>query len=264
MRYLILSIAIVAGGAAFIAHGGASAASQGKALPPEYRAYLAAPGVSHTDFIAAPRAGSVEEKADRSYFRETRGLEKSARWPLAVSDSGRGILKAFSCAAGIALDNENASALVTLLSRYRTDLINATRIAEAARTPRPYERDKGAVCIADKPLATAIGTPAIQSAWGWTVAMLISEGLPDRTAQLMARGRAYGESAAVCGFASASEVRGGRDLAAAMLARARGEPAFRDDVEKARAQLAALRNSGTAPVPTDCGAEAQQLAVPLR
>jgi acid phosphatase (class A) len=268
MRDIIACGAILAAGTALTLAlaltNGAPAIGQGKPLPPEYRAYLTNPGISGAEFVVAPVAGSVDDKLDRAYFKKTRALEKTTRWQLATSDSGRGVLKAFSCAAGIALDNNNAPALVTLLSRYRTDLITATRVSEAARTSRPYERDKGAVCIADKPLATAIGTPAIQSAWGWTVAMIISEGLPDRTGPLMARGRAYGDSAAVCGFASASEVNGGRDLAAAMLARSRAEPGFRADLDVARAQLAALHASGTAPAPADCAAEAQQLAIKLR
>lgn len=226
----------------------------GPALPPEYRAYLGESGVHRETYVAMPAARSLADKRDRTAFRETRKLENTPRWTLAQADAGRGILKAFSCAAGINLTNDNSGALVTLLSRYRTDLLRVTRMTEATATRRPYERDKGPVCVTDKALKTATGTPAIQSAWGWTVALILGEALPAHTDALMLRGRAYGESAGICGFASVSEVEGGRDLGAAMLSRARAEPGFAADLAKATAEIGALAHSG-GPAPEGCAAE---------
>lgn len=226
----------------------------GPALPPEYRAYLGDTGAKLESYVTLPAEGSIADKRDRAAFKESRKLVGTPRWALAQADAGRGILKAFSCAAGINLTPENAGALTTLLSRYRTDLINVTRVVGGNATLRPYERDKGPVCIADKALKTATGTPAIQSAWGWTVAMILSEALPARTDALMQRGRAYGESAGLCGFASISEVLGGRDLAAGVLARARGDAGFSADLAKATAQVGALTTTGMS-VPEGCAAE---------
>ncbi|WP_313803730.1 hypothetical protein [Sphingobium sp.] len=257
-----LSLALILTSAALIAGrpSTAQAPGSGPALPPEYRAYLPAPGVDRATVAPPVAKDGVQDKADRATFRDRSQSEGSPRWTMAVNDSGRGILKAFSCAAGIGLTNDNAPALVALLSRYRTDLINVTRERADAASLRPFQRDKGPVCLADKALRTATGTPLIQSAWGWTVALILSEALPDRTDALLARGRAYGESAALCGFASASEVTGGRDLAAAMLARSRSDSAFAADLQKARAEIGALSRTAPAPPPADCDAERTALA----
>lgn len=237
----------------------ANAQTSGPALPPEYRAYLAGPGVDRSTIAPPVLPNSALDKADRAIFRERSKLAGSERWKAAISDSGKGVLKAFSCAAGISLSNDNAPALVTLLSRYRTDLINVTRERPDAISLRPFQRDKGPVCLADKALTNATGTPLIQSAWGWTVAMILSEALPDRTDALLVRGRAYGESAALCGFASASEVTAGRDLAAAILTRSRSDEAFTADLNRAKAELRLLAAKDSTP-PSDCEGERATLS----
>jgi acid phosphatase (class A) len=226
------------------------AAPKGPGLPPEFRAYFIDSGLHRDAISPAPANDSAQDMLDRTIFRQTRALDGSPRWALAQADGGKGALKAFSCAAGVTLTAENVPALVTLLSRYRTDLINLTRTA----SPRPYQRDIGPTCLTDKALTMASGTPTIQSAWGWTLGLILSEAIPARTDALMARARAYGQSAAVCGYASASEVAAGRDLAAPMLARARAQGEFSVDLERARTQIAAIAARG-GPAPEGCEAE---------
>ena len=237
--------------------GGYAAAQQHSArpaLPPEFRAYLPSASVALADYVPDVIPGSPEDRYDRAAFKATRKLAGSPRWALAQADSGRGALKAFSCAAGVNLTSDNVPALVKLLTRYRTDLINATRLPVAGTAARPYQRDRGAVCIADKALANAGTTPAIQSAWGWTLGLVLAESIPERTDALMARARAYGDSAAICGFASEHEVRGGRELASALLARSRAVADFAQDLTAAKAQVeTAARSNGAAP--EGCAAE---------
>lgn len=242
--------------------GGYAAAQQlsaRPALPPEFRAYLPSAGVVLADYVPEVAPGSVEDRYDRAVFKATRKLAGSPRWALAQADSGRGALKAFSCAAGANLTSDNVPALVRLLSRYRTDLINATRLP-ATGAARPYQRDHGAVCLADKALANAGTTPAIQSAWGWTLGLVLAEALPERTDALMARARAYGDSAAICGFASEHEVRGGRELASALLARSRAVADFEHDLAVAKAQVATVAGSNGA-APEGCAAERALITV---
>lgn len=236
--------------------GGVTLAQSGPPLPPEYRAYLTPLGINRDAISPLPAPGSPRDAYDRAVYLQTRKLEGTPRWTLAQSDAGRGVMKAFSCAAGLNL-TDNVPALTKLLSRYRTDLINATRNASA----RPYQRDQGPTCLTDKPLQTASGTPMIQAAWGWTIATILAEALPERTDALMTRARAFGESAAICGFAGASEVHGGRDLGSALLARARANPEFAQDLAAAQEQLRALAKSGTTP-PENCAAETALTSVP--
>jgi acid phosphatase (class A) len=226
--------------------------AQGLALPPEFRAYLPET-IVHAD--AFPPASGASKALDKRVYHDTRALENGSRWTLAQADGGKGVLKAFSCAAGVSLDNQNVPALGALLSRYRTDLINATKLASPL--PRPYETYRGKTClITPQALRTAGGTPMLQAAWGWSVALILTGALPRRAVPLMQRGLAYGESAAICGLASATETGEGRDLGAAMLARAEADPAFAADLAKARGQVAAVAASPAAIKPEACEAEA--------
>lgn len=240
--------------AAPVAH--AQAPAPGPALPPEYRAYLADSGLHRAILAPLPAPGSPRDAYDRAVFARTRALAGTPRWTQAQADAGKGVLNAFACAAGTTLSAENAPRLVKLLSRYRTDMINLTR-ATPQDPQRPYQRDKGQeggnVCLADKALTMASGTPSIQSAWAWTIGLILSQALPARTDALMARARAYGDSAAICGFASASEVAAGRDLAAPLLARATTVPEFRDDLAAALTDIA--QAAATTPAP-DCTGQA--------
>ncbi|WP_068086430.1 phosphatase PAP2 family protein [Novosphingobium rosa] len=249
--------AIALGAAAGGAHAQAPNGSP-PGLPPEYRAYLAQSGLHREQLAPRPAPGSPRDSADRAFFQQTRKLEGTPRWTQAQADAGKGVLKAFACAAGTTLSAENAPRLVKLLSRYRTDMITLTRIAPQ-EAQRPYQRDKGAVCLTDKALTMAGNTPSIQSAWAWTIGLILGEALPARGDALMARARSYGDSAAICGFASVSEVMAGRDLAGPLLARARAEAEFRTDLAAAQQEVAHVAAQGSAPA-EGCAAEAEATA----
>lgn len=259
-----MGLAMIGSGALMgLAHAQPAAAPAGSppGLPPEYRAYLAQSGLHRDRLAPRPAPGSPRNIADRAFFQQSRKLEGSPRWTQAQADAGKGVLKAFACAAGTTLSAENAPRLVKLLSRYRTDMINLTRIAPQ-EAPRPYQRDDGHVCLADKALTMAGNTPSIQSAWAWTIGLILGEALPARSDALMARARSYGDSAAICGFASVSEVMAGRDLAGPLLARARAEAAFREDLAAAQHEVAQVAAQGSAPA-EGCAAEAETTAGPV-
>jgi acid phosphatase (class A) len=211
-------------------------ADQGAPLPAAFRPYLEQPDVTPATLTSLPEAGSPQDEADRVAFRATRAMAGTPRWQQAQADAGKGVLQAFSCPARATLGPDTVPLLVKLLSRYRTDLMSITHNA----LPRPYQRDPGAVCLSDKALANAATTPTLQSAWGWTIGLILAEARPARSDALMVRARAYGDSAALCGFASPSEVTAGRDLASALLARMRALPDFRADLDAALTQIAAL------------------------
>ena len=81
--------------------------------------------------------------------------------------------------------------------------------------------------------------------------------IPDRSAQMVARGREFGDSRRVCNVHWLSDIEEGRLVAAAVVARLNAEPAFRADVEAARAEVEGLR--GKLPAP-DCALENSALA----
>ena len=80
------------------------------------------------------------------------------------------------------------------------------------------------------------------------------------TNEILARGRAFGESRIVCNHHWYSDVVWGRFMGAATVARLHADPTFLADLEAAKAEFAALRAKGVPPT-GDCKAEAAALAL---
>lgn len=229
-------------------------------MPAAYRAYLPAGRLDSSVVLAPPPAkGSRQYEADRKLFRETRRLAQTPLWALAQADGGRGVLKAFSCAVGAPLNADNAPHMTVVLSRLRTDILNATHGAQT-RLPsqRPFLVDKGAVCVPTEKLAATSDYPSDQGAWGWAVGLLLSEIAPDRASPILQRARAYGDSAVICGTASQASVQAGRSMGAAVVAAAHGDEGFNADFAAARREIAVLLASNTK-VPDACPVEAELL-----
>jgi acid phosphatase (class A) len=226
-----------------------------------FQAYLPADAVSAKDLIGSPPgAGSARQAYDRAVFQATRAAANTSLWALAINDGGKGVLRSFSCSAGVVLDGR-VPALTKLLTRLRTDLINLTRMpADQTPYPAPSGAAQRAVCIEPKagaPLHSEY--PSLQAAWGWTIAMLLAEGLPEHANDLYRRGRAYGDSAVICGTAWASAVTDGRAAAGALLARLRANAEFAADYAAAKDELIAVSRAGT-DKPQDCATEASAVA----
>ena len=211
-----------------------------------------------------PAPGGPVEAADRAYWRQRAALAHTDRWRLAQADAeieAPYALQAFDCALSARLAEADAPALRRLFER---TLLDAAALYEPLRdaTPRarPLSVDPDApVCVRRRPeLETAGAWPSGHAIAGQTWAMILAELAPDQAEAVLARGRAYGESRAVCGVHWRSDVEAGRKLGAALFARLQSEPAFRADMELARLELRMARAQGlTNPV---CTAERRALA----
>ena len=91
--------------------------------------------------------------------------------------------------------------------------------------------------------------------------MLLAEIDPDNSAEIVARGRAFGESRAVCGVHYVSDVEGGRLTTTALVAALHGNTEFEADIAAARAELAKARAAAPKPDAASCPA-AGALATP--
>jgi acid phosphatase (class A) len=98
--------------------------------------------------------------------------------------------------------------------------------------------------------------PSGHSALGFGWGLILAEVIPERAAELVARGRAFGDSRRVCNVHWLSDVEEGRIVATAVVARLHAVPEFQADLAAARAEVAALteREPGR-----DCAAEAAAL-----
>ncbi len=191
---------------------------------------------------AAPVEGSDSYEQDRRIFRSTRSLENTPRWTLAVNDvqtDTAHLMADFSCAAGITLSRALAPHLTLLMEKASADTDTETSMAKRHfKRLRPFQIDQGPICEPASDVQDTYDYPSGHTTLGWTWASILAQLLPERAAQILARGRAYGESRIVCGVHNASAVEAGRTSAAATLAVVRANATYQRDF------LAAHRNCG--------------------
>ncbi|MDZ4370730.1 MAG: phosphatase PAP2 family protein [Phenylobacterium sp.] len=259
----------IIGGAAFVAAGGAglALAQQAPATHAPAPASTAAPQgylASLPDPAAilrpAPKDGDARDLEDKRVFEAARKLEGGPRWAMAQADVPYGIanqMGGFSCAVGVTLTPQTAPKLAAVVARTSMDV---GRLNTAAKNvygrPRPYARWGGTICTPASPmLDKSLDYPSGHAQLGWANALVLAELAPDRATQILARGRAFAESRAVCGVHTISATEAGMTLASAQIAASRANPAFKADLEAARAEIEALRTSGEKPDPAVCAAE---------
>lgn len=244
----------LAGLTAAVALGGPAG---GQPVPPQ------APALDGVRILAPPpAAGTPLAEADREIFERTRALRGTARWRLAQSDVKSEAFEHYACALGVQLTPESAPVLWRLL-----DGASAGALVGEVKThygrPRPYLGRQAPICEAKTAhLAANPDYPSGHAAGGWVEALILAELAPDRASEILARGRAFGESRVVCGSHSASAVQAAFMAGSAVVAGLHGQPQFRSDLDAARAELARVRATAPAPDPAACRAEAAALERP--
>lgn len=170
----------------------------------------------------------------------------------------------FECALGSALPKAAGPHLYHLLERALGDVEIAFRTAKAnIRRPRPLVGNDLPICVErTERLAASYSYPSGHATRGWAFALILAELAPDRATAILTRGRLYGESRIVCGAHYPSDVEAGRTVGAGLVAALHGDPTFRDDLEAARAEVAAARH-GPVPDAVACHAEADASATPM-
>lgn len=206
---------------------------------------------------APPAAGSAAEARDVEASKAGLALRDTPRWELAKADAdlfGGKTANAFSCAAGRAVGPEATPAVDKVLRRTLPDLgLSTAAIKRQFQRPRPFMVNGQPSCTpAEEAGLRGNGSyPSGHSAIGYGWSLILAQLLPDQAAAIVARGRAFGDSRRVCNVHWLSDIEEGRIAAAATVARLNADPAFRTDLEAARAEL-----RSRAPVaPTGCDAE---------
>ena len=212
----------------------------------------------------APTKGSAGEARDLASSARALALRGGPRWALATRDADLftpSTTGSFACAAGRAIGPVATPRLDKLMGRIARDLAAATRAAKIRyQRARPFMVNHQPMCTPemDAVLRKDGSYPSGHSAIGYGWGLVLGELVPTRTAQLFARGRAFGDSRRICNVHWLSDVEEGGMIAAAVVARLHAEPAFRADMDAVRAELASA--PAVAPA-TDCAAEAAALAL---
>ena len=213
-----------------------------------------------------PAPGSAAFAHDEEVARSTFALRNTPRFDLAVSDFDLKIpslVNTFSCALNVQVTEENAPYLYTLLRRSFTDLALSTYAAKNHyKRTRPFQQNHEPIGVpkAQSILEKDPSYPSGHTAVGMGYSLILSELSPERANEILARGRAFGESRTIVNHHWFSDVVWGRFMGASTVARLHGDATFRADLDAAREEMAAIRVKGTPPA-NDCKAEAAALAI---
>ena len=187
-----------------------------------------------------PLPGDPRDRDDRATFVATRALAGSPRWRQATRDVTDDRYTVFACAMGMRLDAAKAPALARVFARMGDGGMVA-RAKEMLAVPRPYLNQPGEICEPKAAHLAGNGDyPSGHTSNGWSTALVLAELMPDRATEILRRGREYGESRFICGSHSRSAVEAGYLAGAVIVSQLHASAAFRDDMDRARAALAAL------------------------
>ena len=272
-----LAALMLIGCAAYAGSGSGSAAGEGAATAENRRAnddayakwtslrgYLAPADRPDGLLIVPPppAPGSVAQKRDDEASAAGLAQVGAPRFGQAALDADLASARAtsaFSCAAGFRLGPDTTPRLDSLLRRTLRDFGMGTKSAKDRYSrPRPFMVNERPTCSpGDEALLRKDGSyPSGHSAGGFGWGLLLAELVPERSAQLVARGIAFGDSRRVCNVHWQSDIEAGRTVAAAVFARLHADPAFVADMAAARAEIAALPASARE---VDCTREAEAL-----
>ncbi|HEY0960219.1 MAG TPA: phosphatase PAP2 family protein [Novosphingobium sp.] len=193
-----------------------------------------------------PATHSQAWKRDEEGAKAAVAIRGGTRWQQATLDADLFSPTAtglFSCAAGIPIESQTAPKTVAVLRKMAADLAMAVYPTKRRyQRDRPFVANKQPVCTPqDRSVLARDGSyPSGHSAIGYGWGLALSEIVPERAAQLVARGRAFGDSRRVCNVHWLSDIEEGRVVATAVVARLHAEPAFRADMDAARAEAASL------------------------
>jgi acid phosphatase (class A) len=209
----------------------AVATGQARGGPPiDARVFLATP----------PAAGSTEAASDLARVHTIQRLATPERRGLAVADAELEPWKAFAAPLGRELDPGRLPVASRLMSRVRTDVLAAGVAKNKYARPRPFVADATLdMCLPGDRLRleASYSYPSGHATYGWTVALLLAEMLPERAEAILLRGRDYGDSRVVCGVHYPSDVEAGRLVASGLVAKIHADPAFVEMLSASRKEI---------------------------
>lgn len=211
-----------------------------------------------------PSAGSAMMARDEEGARNAIAQRGTPRWEQAKIDAdlfAPSTTDVFSCSVGFKISDQTTPKLNALLRKTAADFAMASYPTKRRyQRARPFMVNNEATCTPqDEGMLRQDGSyPSGHSAIGYGWGLVLSQVVPDRTAQLVARGRSFGDSRRVCNVHWLSDIEEGRVVATAVFARLQSDEAYRKDVAEAAQEITALR--ATTPSAPDCARENAALA----
>jgi acid phosphatase (class A) len=213
-------------------------------IPTDLTGYLAQGDIDGATLLGPPPApDSLQGRADRARYEETRSLKDTPRWKQAIVDNdlwGGGALKQYACNVGVSIDDRQTPTTLRVLHRVELDVRTVGKPAkDHYNRLRPMIGDDKPICVPREDwMKTNASYPSGHSMTGWAWALILAELAPAKADDMLAIGKSVGDSRAICGVHYPSDIEAGRTLAAAMVARLHGDPEFQRDMAKARGEMA--------------------------
>ena len=214
--------------------------------------YLAGGQLNFLSILPPPPAlDSEEDRMDVATLRAWQQTADSARWRLAEEDANLSYSR-FSAVLGEPIDAASSPLLVHLLDRVEADITSELNGAKRYyNRPRPYQRFPFEhVCEFAKPPAPDMtkggnSYPSGHSAFGWAVALTLAQVAPDKSQEVLARSREYGESRIVCVAHYPSDVHASEILVSVAFGQIETRPEFRRDLSCAQQEYASANHSSS-------------------
>ncbi|EHB0476664.1 phosphatase PAP2 family protein [Escherichia coli] len=218
--------------------------------------FAAKPYMNHGSFLPAeeainsytllpppPEYNSTQFLTDESGFLYGRSLINTDRWKLAKEDadlSDDGIGSQFSSVVGVMISKENTPKLYSLFLKLRKDNDNAADFAKKHyMRVRPFVMFNTQTCEPDdEPFLRKSGSyPSGHSTNGWSMALILSEMVPEKSEQILRKGFDYGQSRVICGAHWQSDVDAGRVLGASVLSKLKSNHEFNKSFNEAKKEI---------------------------
>ncbi len=207
-----------------------------------------------------PDGASITFLNDQARYTWGKTMRNTPRGDQAVTDArvdGNGVPAAFSEAFGVEID-ENTPEILKLVIGMREDAgdLGTREAKNYYNRQRPFSFYDEDTCNPEQQeeLSTNGSYPSGHTSIGWATALVLAEINPERQNEILKRGYEMGESRVICGYHFQSDVDAGRITGAVTVARLHADPAFQEQLSKAKAEFSRLKKQGKVakgtPVPT--------------
>lgn len=169
---------------------------------------------------------------------EAQGNHSGERWNQAEFDNKFEPFAMYQQVLGkefTAQNNPELAAVFTYALKYHLKLSGDAKKTYDRVRPLYYDKKNVVFCAkGDEPYGSSY--PSGHSAWGWETAMILARVYPNKSDEIIARGREYGESRVVCGAHYPSDVNLGRVTGDVIFTRLQNDKDFRELMAKVKIQ----------------------------
>ncbi|TVZ41640.1 acid phosphatase (class A) [Alteromonadaceae bacterium 2753L.S.0a.02] len=192
---------------------------------------------------APPQPGSAAMAADQAAFEQA--MKASAnRQQVARDDADldwKAQASSFEAILGTSLSDGSKPHTEMLLRRAMVDAgLSTYRAKKHYKRTRPFVVNRVGTCLPEQEdmLRQDGSYPSGHTAFGWMLALVLTDLVPEKQNELLKRGYDYGQSRVVCRAHWLSDTTAARMMASATFARLQSNPVFIAQRELARQELA--------------------------